>query len=111
MVTVATLDIAPTLVPAAETVIIGPVPASHEFTLPVIRFVNTDTVDRTLTIWNKTSGAAGTDDDVEQKDYTIAPKAVLEHGPLILAPGRRISVAADVAGKISVRPHGWDFGP
>ena len=111
MVTVATLDIAPSLVPAAETVIIGPVPASHEFNFPVIRFVNTDTVDHQLTIWNKTSAAAGTDADLEQKSFTLFPGQMLEHGPVILAPGRRISVMADVAGKISCRPHGWDFGP
>ena len=111
MTTVLTLDIAPSLVPAAETNIIGPVPANHEFNFPVIRFVNTDTVDHQLTIWNKTSVGAGTAADEEQHNFTLFPGQMHEHGPVILAPGRVISVMADVAGKISCRPHGWDFGP
>lgn len=102
------LDIAPGLVPAAETIIIT-VPALHEYDLPVIRFVNNDTVPHSLTIWNKTSGSPGTDADAEQHDFVLQPKSQLEHGPMVLAAGRRISVAADVAGKISCRPHGWDI--
>lgn len=107
MTTVA-LDIAPGLVPDVETQIIL-VPANHEYDLPVIRFVNNDTAPRALTIWNKTSAAAGTDADTEQHDFVLQPKSQLEHGPSILAAGRRISVKADVAGKISCRPHGWDI--
>jgi len=102
------LNIAPGLVPAAETNIIGPVPAGHEFDIPVIRFVNNDEVARQITIWNKTSAGAGTDADVEAK-LMIQPQSLYEHGPMVLAAGRVISVAAEVAGVISDRPHGWDI--
>ena len=102
------LDIAPALVPAAETQIIL-VPASHEYDLPVIRFVNNDAQNSVqLTIWNKTSAAAGVDADSETK-VSIQPQSTYEHGPMVLAAGRRVSVMASVAGKISCRPHGWDI--
>jgi hypothetical protein len=102
------LNIAPGLVPLAETNIIGPVPANHEFDIPVIRFVNNGEEGRRLTIWNKTGAGAGTDADVEAK-LVIQPQSTYEHGPMVLAAGRVISVAAEEAGIISERPHGWDI--
>lgn len=102
------LDIAPGLVPDVETNIIGPVPANHEFDIPVIRFVNNGETPLQLTIWNKTSAGAGTDADVEAK-LTIQAQSTYEHGPMVLAAGRVISVAAETAGIISDRPHGWDI--
>ena len=102
------LNIAPGLVPATETNIIGPVPAGHEFDIPVIRFVNNDSVARQLIIWNKTGVGAGAAADHEAM-LTIQPQSTYEHGPMVLAAGRVISVAADVAGVISDRPHGWDI--
>jgi hypothetical protein len=103
------LNIAPGLVPGTETTIIGPVPAGHEFDMPVIRFVNNDAqASVQLTIWNKTSVAAGTDADVETK-VSIQPQSTYEHGPMVLAAGRVISVMAATAGVISDRPHGWDI--
>lgn len=101
------LDIAPGLVPAAETNGII-VPASHEYDLPVVRFVNNDVNPHQLSIWNKTSVGAATDADSETKISLLA-QSTYEHGPLVLAAGRVISWKADQAGFISVRPHGWDI--
>jgi hypothetical protein len=109
--TTVALDIAPGLVPTTETNVIGPVPANHEFDIPVFRFVNNSSQDSVqLTIWNKTSIAAGTDADVETR-ISIQPQSTYEHGPMVLAAGRVISVMALTAGLISERPHGWDIGP
>jgi hypothetical protein len=103
------LNFAPGLTPAVETNIIGPVPAGHEYDIPVIRFVNNDSqVSVQLTIWNKTSAAAGTNADVETK-VSIQPQSTYEHGPMVLPAGRVISFMAAVAGLISNRPHGWDI--
>ena len=102
------LDIAPLFVGNTEGDIIGPVPANHEYNLPVVRFVNNDSADHTITIYNKTSAAAGTDAQLEMKLYTIQANATFELGPLVLAAGRRISAFADVADKINAVVHGWD---
>ena len=99
------LNISPTLVPATETDIIT-VPVATEYDLPVIRFVNTDDVAHQLTIWNKPAAGPGTDADVEAETLTIQPQSTYEHGPMVLAAGRVISVMADTAGVISARPHG-----
>lgn len=101
------LDIAPLFIPATETTIIGPVPASTEYNLPVVRFVNNDTVDHQITIYNKPTAAAGTDAELEMKVYNIQAHATYEHGPMVLAAGRRISAFADVASKINAVVHGW----
>lgn len=100
------LNIAPALVPAVETDIIV-VPAATEFDLPVVRFVNNDQVAHQLTIWNKPVAGVGVDADIEAHTLTIQPQSTYEHGPMVLAAGRVVSVKADVAGKISARPHGW----
>jgi len=102
----AALNIAPSAVPAAETDIIV-VPALTEFDLPVIRFVNNDEEPHQLTIWNKPAAGAGTPADLEASTLTIQPQSTYEHGPMVLAAGRVVSVMADVAGVISCRPHGW----
>jgi hypothetical protein len=101
------LDITPVLLAATETTIIGPVPASTEYNLPVIRFVNNDSSDHTLTLWNKPTAAAGTDTEIEMKLYTIQARSTYEHGPMVLAAGRRISAQADASGKINAVVHGW----
>jgi hypothetical protein len=102
------LNISPALVPAVETTLFT-VLAAHEYDLPVIRFVNTDSVAHQLTIWNKPVAGAGTDADIEAKTLTIQPQSTYEHGPMVLAALRQVSVMADVAGKISARIHGWDI--
>ena len=108
MATIAALDITPGLVPAAETNIIGPVPASHEFDIPVIRFVNNDVNPITLTIWNKVGAGAGSNADKEAT-LTVQPQSTYEHGPLVLPAGRVIAVSASVAAQLSCRPSGWDI--
>ena len=102
------IDVMPTLVTAAEATLFT-VPASTEYDIPVIRFVNNDTEDHTLTIWNKASASAGTNADLEAKTVTIQAQASYEHGPMVLPAGRVVSVKADVASKISARIHGWSI--
>lgn len=102
----AALNIAPSAVPATETDIIT-VPALTEFDLPVIRFVNNDEQPHQITIWNKPAAGAGTPADLEASTLTIQPQSTYEHGPMVLAAGRVVSVMADAAGFISCRPHGW----
>lgn len=102
------LNISPALVPAAETDIIT-VPVGAEFDLPVIRFVNNDSNPHQLTIWNKPAAGAGVAADVEAKTLTIQAQSTYEHGPMVLAAGRVISVMADQAGFISARVHGWSI--
>lgn len=104
----AALNFSPSLVPAVETPLFT-VPVATEYDLPVIRFVNNDSVAHQLTIWNKPSAAAGTNDDIEAKTLTIQPQSTYEHGPMILAAGRVVSVMADQAGFISARIHGWSI--
>lgn len=101
------LDITPILLAATETTIIGPVAAGQEYNLPVVRFVNNDSSDHQLTIWNKPSAAAGTNAELEMNTYTIQAQSTYEHGPMVLAAGRRVSAKADVANKINAVVHGW----
>jgi hypothetical protein len=104
----AALNISPALIPAVETDIIT-VPALTEYDLPVIRFVNNDSVEHQLTIWNKPAAGAGVAADVEAKTLTIQAQSTYEHGPMVLAAGRVVSAMADVAGFISARVHGWSI--
>lgn len=109
MPTTVALNIAPALVPNVETDIIT-VPVSTEYDLPVIRFVNTTEDPHQITIWNKPAAGAGAPADLEAT-LTIQPQSLYEHGPMVLAAGRVVSVMADVAGVVSVRPHGWAITP
>lgn len=102
----AALNITPTLVTAAEMDIFT-VPAATEFDLPVIRFVNDTENPHQITIWNKPAAGPGTPADLEASTLTIQPQSLYEHGPMVLPAGRVVSVAADVDGVISCRPHGW----
>lgn len=107
MATTVALNVTPVLVPAAETDLLGPVPAGHEYDLPVIRFVNNDVNPHQITIWNKPSAAAGTDAELEAM-ISVQAQSTYEHGPMVLAAGRRVSVKADVANVLNAIPHGWD---
>lgn len=101
----AAISIAPVLVPATETALLT-VPGATEYDLPVIRFVNNDTVAHQITIWNKPSAAAGTDAELEAT-MTIQPQSTYEHGPMVLATGRVLSVQADIANVLNAVVHGW----
>ena len=102
----AALNITPTLVPATETALFT-VPGATEYDIPVIRFINNDTVAHQITIWNKPSAAAGTDAELETGPLTIQPQSTYEHGPMILPAGRVLSVMADEASVINSIVHGW----
>jgi hypothetical protein len=79
----------------------------QEYAIAVIRFTNNDTNPRTLTIWNKQTGAAGSDAETEVNTLSIPALTTYLHGPLILAAGRRITALADVASEINAVTHGW----
>lgn len=102
----AALNITPVLVPNTETTLFT-VPALTEYDIPVIRFVNNDTVAHSITIWNKPSAAAGTDAELETGPLTIQPQSTYEHGPMVLPAGRVVSVMADATGVINAIVHGW----
>lgn len=102
----AALNITPTLVPNTETSLFT-VPGATEYDIPVIRFINNDTVVHQLTIWNKPSAAAGTDAELETGPITIQPQSTYEHGPMVLPTGRVISVLADASSVINAIVHGW----
>lgn len=108
MATVVALNLTPGLLSTVETNLFAPIPAGHEYDLPVIRFVNNDIQPHQITIWNKVGAGAGTTADKESV-LTIQPQSTYEHGPLALPAGRVIAVAADQAGFISCRPTGWDI--
>jgi hypothetical protein len=101
---IAALDIAPGYVPATETTLFT-VPASTEYDVPVIRFVNSDNEARQLTLYNKQSGSG--DNSKNEAVITINPQSTYEHGPMVLAAGRIVSMKADVANKINQQVHGW----
>lgn len=102
----AALNITPTLVPNTETTLFT-VPGATEYNLPVIRFVNNDTIAHSLFIWNKPSAAAGTDAELEAGPITIQPQSTYEHGPMVLPAARVVSVMADATGVINAIVHGW----
>lgn len=104
----AALNITPTFVPTTETTLFT-VPGATEYDIPVVRFINNDTVTRTLTIWNKPSVAAGTDAELETGPITLQPQSTYEHGPMVLPAGRVISVMADAANVINAIVHGWSI--
>lgn len=99
------INFLPPTVPVAEANLFT-VPAATEYDLPVIRFVNDDTVPHQIKIWNKPGVAAGVPADLEAM-LTIQPQSLYEHGPMVLPAGRVVSVQADAANVISCRPHGW----
>lgn len=102
----AALNVTPVLVTASEVALFT-VPALTEYDIPVIRFINNDTVSHQITIWNKPSAAAGTDAELETGPLTIQPQSTYEHGPMVLPTGRVVSVQADVANVINAIVHGW----
>lgn len=101
------LDIAPVLLTDSEATIIGPVPVGQEYNIPVIRFVNNDSSDHTITLWNKQSGSAGTNTQLEAITLTVQAQSIYEHGPVVLAAGRYFSALVDVSNKVNAVVHGW----
>jgi hypothetical protein len=104
----AALNITAILVPNTETTLFT-VPAATEYDIPVVRFVNNDSVPHMLTIWNKPSAAAGTNAQLEAKTLTIQAQSTYEHGPMVLPTGRVVSVQADATNVINAVVHGWSI--
>lgn len=91
-----------------ETVVVPTIPANTEYNIPVIRFTNVDTVDRTVTIFNyDATGESASNTTTEYEQLTIQAQSTFEYGPLVLPANRRITAQADVAAVISARVHGW----
>lgn len=72
-----------------------------------INVVNTDTVDRTYTIYVVVSAGSASDGNVIFKDVTIASKTTHYHAydqdAMPLADGATVQGVADVANKVTVR--------
>lgn len=111
------VDIAAKLLLATETIIIPTIAVGQRYEVPAIRFANIEPnptfpnppIPHQVTIYNYSPGGGESPGDTvsEYKLITIKQGSTFEYGPLILPPGRRISAIADVAGKVSVRPHIW----
>lgn len=108
MATTIALDIAPVLLQDTETTVVPEVPADHEYNIPVIRFANNTGAQRTITIYNKPTAAAGTDQEAEVRNFTIEANSIYEHGPMVLAAGRRVTALVDQADGVNAQVHGWD---
>lgn len=104
----AALDIGPFILAATETVLVT-VPASHDYSLNAVRFLNTDSGIRTITIYEyKPPSTAATASSPVAMTFALNPGEVYEYGPTILAATRVLSALADVANKVTVHVSGWD---
>lgn len=101
------LDLGPFKLLTTETILVTVV-AGHDYNLNAIRFTNTDSVPRLLTIYEyKPPGTAA---DIESKliDVSLNVGEMFEYGPVILASTRKLTALCDTANKITVHVSGWD---
>lgn len=104
----AALDIGPFKLAVTETVLIT-VPASHDYNLNAVRFLNTDSSSRTITIYEYKSPLTASDvQSLVASNFALNPGEIYEYGPVILAATRVLSALADVADKVTVHVSGWD---
>jgi len=108
------VDIAALLLQTTETIVIPTIAVGRRYEVPAIRFANIEepglpVIPHQITIFNYSPASESPGDTVSEfKTITIKVGSVFEYGPLVLPPGRRISATADVANKVSVRPHAWE---
>jgi hypothetical protein len=103
----AALNLGPFKLATTETVLVT-VAAGHDYNLNAVRFTNTDTFARLLTIYEyKPPGTAA---DVESLLISLSLNVgeMFEYGPVILAGTRVLSAKCDTADKITVHVSGWD---
>lgn len=104
----AALDIGPFVLGTAETVLVT-VPAGRDYNLSSVRFMNSDTVMRTITIYEyKPPQTAADIEALVALNFALNPGEIYEHGPAILAATRVFSALADAANKVTVHVSGWD---
>lgn len=104
----AALDLGPFKLAATETVLVT-VPSAHDYNLNAVRFLNTDSSIRTITIYEyKPPQTAGNVESLVATNFALNPGEIYEYGPVILAATRKLSALADVADKITVHVSGWD---
>jgi hypothetical protein len=102
------LNIGPFILGTSETNILN-VPVGHDYNVNVVRFGNTDTVDRTITIYRYTPPSTiSTAGSIVLNTFTLPPHTMYEYGPDIVSGGRILSAVSDVANKVTVHVSGWD---
>lgn len=110
MATSVPISVNAVLLGTSETTV-GTVPSGKEWNVATVRLCNTDTVDRTVTIYVYKSPETAGDATTEYKDLTIQAKSTFEYGPVILPATGKISALASAATKVSARIHGWEVTP
>lgn len=102
------LDIGPIKLAVTETVILT-VAASHDYNVNAVRFLNSDSSIRTITIYEyKPPQTASDVEALVAKNFALNPGEVFEYGPVVLSATRKLSALADVADKVTVHVSGWD---
>lgn len=104
----AALNLGPFKLAVTETVLVT-VAALHDYNLNAVRFLNTDTVIRTITIYEYQPPQTAADvEALVASVFALNPGEIYEYGPTVLSAGRVLSALADSADKITVHVSGWD---
>lgn len=104
----AALDLGPFILANTETTLIS-VPALHDYNVSSVRFLNIDSVMRTITIYEyKPPGVAADPQSPVALNFTLNPGEIYEYGPTILAATRKVTALSDIANKVTVHISGWD---
>lgn len=102
------LDIGPFKLAVTETVLVT-VASSHDYNLNAVRFLNSDSSIRTITIYEyKPPGTAADVESLVAKNFALNPGELYEYGPVVLSALRKLSALCDVADKVTVHVSGWD---
>lgn len=102
------LDIGPFKLAVTETVLVT-VAAAHDYNLNAVRFCNTDTVIRTITIYEyKPPQTIANVEALIATQFALNPGEIYEYGPVVLSATRKLSALCDLADKVTVHVSGWD---
>lgn len=100
------LDIGPFILSTTELVLVT-VPSGQDFNLNAVRFTNTDSVPRLLTIYEYKPPGTAADPQSLVTNISLNAGEMFEFGPIILAATRKLSALCDLANKITVHVSGW----
>ena len=101
------LDLGPFKLLTSETTLVT-VAASHDYNLNVVRFTNTDSSPRLLTIYEYKPPGTAADIESLVANLSLNVGEIFEYGPVILAATRKLTALCDTANKITVHVSGWD---
>jgi hypothetical protein len=95
---------------ATTDTVIGQPASTKSWAIAVVRFCNTDSSSRTLTLGVITGGSLD-DQHSEYKTFSLIAGSTFEYGPAYLDATQMLVAKADVASKISARIHGIEKTP